>query len=165
MPAHAFDIISAIWTSVWEFLRSNRETLVALAALVSAIAAVVAARASTRNARMQLGESWLDALRDDLSEIFAIASGFDMLRPGTLSAEEEFKNRQEKRSRLWFLNHRVRLRLDNLEADRSKALIAAMTHLFFESHKDLEFDQAVRRAETIAREILTAERKRMRAGR
>jgi hypothetical protein len=163
MPGHVLDVISAIWTSVWDFLRSNRETIVALAALVSAIAAVVAARASTRNARIQLGEAWLNALRDDLSEIFAIASGFDMLRPGTLSAEEEFKYRQDKRSRLWFLNHRVRLRLDNLEADRSKALIAAMTHLFFEGHKDLEFEQALLRAETIAQEILTAERKRMMA--
>jgi hypothetical protein len=150
---------------VWDFLRSNRDTLVALAALVSAIAAVAAARASTRNARMQIGEARIDALRDDLSEIFAIASGFYMLRTGTLSAANEIKYRQEKHSRAWFLNHRVRLQLDSLESDRSKALIEALTNLFREPYEAVEFDEWLRRAESIGREILTAERRRVKAGR
>jgi hypothetical protein len=51
------ETVIALWNVVWGFISANRETLVALAAIVSALGAWSATRVSVRNARIQIAET------------------------------------------------------------------------------------------------------------
>jgi hypothetical protein len=126
----------------------------ALAALVSAIGALAAASVSIWIARRQIREARINALRDDLCEVFAISTRESVSRSRTLSAEEEFKYKLERRSRAQFLLHRIRLRLDDPEDERSEALLKAINQLFEENSSLIDLDAMLRRAESKSREIL-----------
>jgi hypothetical protein len=125
----------------------------ALAALVSAIGALAAASISIWIARRQIREARINALRDDLCEVFEIATDLQMLRPGTLSGDEEFKYFANRRSRVQYLNHRIRLRLHNPADERSQALLNLLEQLFDRS-SSTELSGLLRSAESRTRELL-----------
>ena len=93
--------------------------------------------------------AYFNALRDDLCEVFAIATELQIF-----SGEEKFKYREEKRSRAPFLIHRIRLRLDNPDEERSKGFLELIRQLFEVSHTELE--GVLADAESKARSILKA---------
>jgi hypothetical protein len=144
------------------------QNLAALTSVASAIAsgasAIAAWTVSTRVARRQVGEVRINALRDDLSEMFAVAVELHEHSPGTLSSEEEIRFRREKWSRARFLNDRIRLRLSDPDEPSSRELLELMRQSAGPS-RDMELETLLARGHAKAREVLKAEWKRAKAGR
>src|SRR3954468_2624886 len=92
--------------------------IAALAAAVTALAAVIISpvityfisrkqiRATLVSANRQ---AWINALRDELAELFELLKWEHLLRPGTLSGEEGYRYGAEKRSRIQFLLLKIKL--------------------------------------------------------
>ena len=116
----------------WLDVGPNFSALASLLSVITALAAVVVSPwFSNRIARRQVGEARINALRDDLCEMFAISTELASVRFGTLG-EDGFKFRLDRRSRARCLNHRIRLRLSDPEGELSKVLIELITQLFSE---------------------------------
>jgi hypothetical protein len=156
--------------------------LAARAAILSALAAVAALiisplitfwttrsqiRANLVSANRQ---AWINALRDDLSELFELVTWLFLLRPGTHSGEEGYKYVAERRSRIRLLKNRVRLRLNPTE-DTSAALLSSIEKLHSLAHggatgddREVEFNDQMETAVANAQEILKSEWKRVKKG-
>jgi hypothetical protein len=155
-------------------LVSNPITLTAIATalaatLISPFVSVYVARRQIRAALVSANrQAWINALRDDLSELFDVLEGLFVLRPGTLSAEEEIKYWMEKNSRTRLLTNRIRLRL-NPEEKPSNMLLALIGQLraisFQQAGARDEFEQVMESAVSRTQEILKAEWRRVKAGR
>jgi hypothetical protein len=146
-------------------LSQNLAALTSVAsAIASGAAAIAAWTVSTRVARRQIGEARINALRDDLSEIFAVFVELHTPSPETLSSEEEIRFRLEKGSRARFLNQRIRLRLSDPDEPSSRELLELITQLADPS-RDMELETLLPRGHLKAREVLKAEWKRAKAGR
>jgi len=117
--------------------------------LISALTALAAVLAGPFVARLQISEAQINALQDDLSEVFAILTP---IPPATLWDEIN----AEKRSRVLLLMNRIRLRLPEDEA--SEELLRVIRQLLEISL--MEREQALKRAFSKSHEILSG----MRAG-
>lgn len=156
--------------------------LAARAAILSAIAAVAALVISpfitfwTTRAQIRANlvsanrQAWINALRDDLSELFELVTWLFLLRPGTHSGEEGYKYVAERRSRIRLLKNRVRLRLNPNEAT-STALLASIEKLHTLAHggattdeRENEFNDQMESSVASAQEIMRAEWKRVKKG-
>jgi hypothetical protein len=127
MPAFA----SGLWPSIRDFVSANLTTLPVLASIASAIVALLAAFVSIYVAGRQIRaavvsanrQAWINALRDDLSELFEILAWmFHLRRQGTFTEGEGIKFLHEKSARARMLTVRIRLRL-NPEETPNKALL------------------------------------------
>lgn len=106
-------------------ISSNPAAFSALAAFCSACFALLGVFAmlfvSHRQIKAQLvsanRQAWINALRDDLAELFEILEWQHLLRPGTYNGQDGYKHVDDRRSRIRFLSHRIRLRLNPREAD------------------------------------------------
>jgi hypothetical protein len=146
-------------------LVSNPVTLTAIATalaatLISPFVSIYVARRQIRATLVSANrQAWINALRDDLSEVFEILTD---VRPARLSEEEKIKY-ADKLSRARLLITRIRLRL-NPQEEPSKALDALIVHLF-EISLPMEFNDELGRAISKSQEILKAEWRRVKAGR
>src|SRR6202035_6015951 len=123
--------------AIVEFGSKNPAVLAAIAATMTAMAAVIISPLVTYlTARKQIRatlvsanrQSWIDALRVELSELFELLTWQYLQRPGTLSGEEGYKYEAEKRSRIRLIINRIRLRL-NPQEDDSRALLEHLNTL------------------------------------
>lgn len=145
------------WSLIWD----NAVSVSAVAAAASAMAAVTALfitplvaifvaqkqiRASVISNNRQ---TWINALRDDLSELFEILQWQALLRPGTFSGSEGYKHVDSKRSRVRFLTNRIKLRLNPDEQDH-QILLGKIEALAEEpADFDVQLSGAIRHAQTV----------------
>jgi hypothetical protein len=155
--------------------------LAAFAASISALVALVVATTtpfvSFAIARKQIRatvvstnrQAWINALRDDLSEMLELAMAHFYLRDGTLSGEEGFKYGYEQRTRLRRLQSRIRLRLNASEVPNQEllSLLNTVRGLSVAKARDTEdaFEQAMELVIVKGQEILRAEWLRVKTGR
>jgi hypothetical protein len=132
---------------------------------------------ANRTARMQIRanlisanrQAWIDKLRDELAELFELLTWRFLQRPGTYSGEESHKYEAEKRSRIRFLKHKIRLRLNPLETD-SRSLLDLLTRLEESAARgsggdDSDFEELLEAAVIKSQTILKAEWLRVKEGR
>ncbi len=166
---------------IWRAVSASPSTLSAFAASISALVALVAAATtpfvSFAVAKRQIRaavistnrQAWINALRDDLAEMFELAIAHFYLRGGTLSGEEEFKYRYELRTRLRRLENRIRLRLNPDELpNRELLLLLKKVRSLSEdlnSNGAQTFEQTMELAIVKAQEILRSEWLRVKNGR
>ncbi|HEY4940003.1 MAG TPA: hypothetical protein VII56_01140 [Rhizomicrobium sp.] len=155
----------------------------AVAAIVSALAAVAAtiispvisfwtARAQIRASLISANrQAWINALRDDLAELFELLTWLFLLRPGTHSGEDGYRYVAERRSRIRLLKNRVRLRLNATEP-ASEALLSTIETLHSLAHagdtsdeSEAQFGEGMQNAVNQAQAILKSEWKRVKQGR
>ncbi len=154
-------------------LAARGAILSALAAVAATVIAPLVAYYTTRtqiraNLVSANRQAWINALRDDLSELFELFTFLFLLRPGTFNGEDGLKFIMEKRSKIRLLIIRIRLRLNPTEK-LSKALLDAITQLqnvaqSMGSGSDAEFDKWMEATIANAQEILKSEWKRVRSG-
>jgi hypothetical protein len=144
--------------------------LAVLAAVMTALAATIitpiipyfTARKQIRATLVSANrQAWINALRDELAELFELLTWRLLQRPGTLSGEEGYKYEAEKRSRIRFLINKIRLRLNPLEPD-SQALLEYLSKLC--SADESTFDELMERAVAKGQEILKTEWRRVKKG-
>jgi hypothetical protein len=172
-------------TFLWGSATSNPAAFSALAAVVSAIVALTATiltplvsfwitrqqiRATLVSANRQ---AWINALRDDLSELFEhlewlFALTYDSRRGSTVG-EERYKYREERRSRIRLLINRIRLRINQGEKPSATllSLIWKLHSLALQPGDDEgeEFNDTMESAVSKSQEILKAEWKQVKKGR
>jgi hypothetical protein len=163
-----------------KFSVQNPAVLAAIASTLSAITAIAAViispaityftvrkqiRANLVSANRQ---SWIDKLRDELSELFELLTWQYLQRPGTLSGEEGYRYEAEKRSRIRLLINRIRLRLNPQEGDSRtlvKNLQALQRFAAAGASSSTDFDGEMEAAVGKAQDILKAEWRRVKKGR
>jgi hypothetical protein len=95
---------TALWRLAWDSASSNPATFVALISAMAAVASAITALTATlvtpmvsfwiarRQIRATLvsanRQAWINALRDDLSELFETLTALFLLRPGFHSDEQ-----------------------------------------------------------------------------
>jgi hypothetical protein len=120
-------------SQLWNNASQNPANVIALIAAIAAVAGVIIALmtivissfVSVLVARRQIRASlvssnrqgWINALRDDLAELFEVMDWLHLLRPGTYSGADGYRFVDERRSRIRLLNYRIRLRLNTAEQD------------------------------------------------
>jgi hypothetical protein len=156
-----------------ELASANPAAFAAIAALASAATALAAVIItpilSYLNARKQIRanlvsanrQAWINALRDELSELFELLTWRFHLRPGTYSGEEGFRYEAEKRSRIRLLTNKVRLRLNPNESD-AQVLLGHLATL--QSSEESDFNELMEKAVSKSQDILKAEWKRVKKG-
>jgi hypothetical protein len=169
---------SGLWPSIRDFVSANLTTLPVLASIASAIVAVLAAFVSIYVARRQIRaavvsanrQAWINALRDDLSELFETLTWMFLLRrQGTFTEGEGVKVLPEKSARARMLTIRVQLRLNPEETPNQAllGLIGRLIHMTMnaegENREDME--QVMQNAIAKSQEILKTEWKRVKSGR
>src|SRR5262245_43863017 len=152
---------------------ANPAAFVAIAALASAMTALAAVivtpiltylnvhkqiRANLVSANRQ---AWINALRDELAELFELLTWQFHLRPGTYSGDDGYRYEAEKRSRIRLLINRIRLRLNPNESD-AQALLGLLEKL--QSLDESSFDGSMEKAVSKGQDILKAEWKRVKKG-
>lgn len=157
-----------------EFVAANPTEVAAIAAVVSALAAlIIAPLAAYITARKQIRASlisanrqaWINALRDELAELFELLTWQFLQRPGTYSGEEGHKYEAEKRSRVRLLKNKIRLRLNPNESD-NQILIELLGKLEISARdKDSDFEELMENAVSKGQSILKAEWARVKRGR
>jgi hypothetical protein len=171
------DIIKQAWSAV----SASPPTLAALAASISALVALTATAitpfVSIAIAKKQIRanvvstnrQAWINALRDDLAELFELAIAHFYLREGTLTGEEGFKYGYEQRTRLRRLQNRIRMRLNPDESLSKELLVLIENVRSLSVAKNTDeadaFEQALEDAIVKAQQILRTEWKRVKAGR
>jgi hypothetical protein len=164
---------NAMIKALQDFASANPAAFTAIAVLASsmtALAAVIITPILTYlNARKQIRanlvsanrQAWIDALRDELAELFELLTWQFHLRPGTYSGEEGFRYEAEKRSRIRLLTNKIRLRLNPNESD-AQVLLGYLDklQLFDESI----FHELMEKAVAKGQDILKTEWKRVKKG-
>lgn len=166
---------------IWEAVSANPTALSAFAASISALVALVVAMAtpfvsfaiSKRQIRATVvstnRQAWINALRDDISEMLELAVAHFYLRDGTLSGDEGFKYGYEQRMRLRLLENRIRLRLNAKESPNQQLLLLLGELRRFSISKNIaeeqNFEEAMERAIVKAQQIFSAEWLRVKTGR
>jgi hypothetical protein len=123
---------------LWNSINQSPGTFVAFIAAMAAVASAVVSTitilvtsfVSLAIARRQIRASvlsnnrqaWINALRDDLSELFELLDWLHLLRPGTYTGTEGYKFVDERRSRIRMLKYRIPLRLNPTEPDNMELL-------------------------------------------
>lgn len=167
--------VTALWRLVWDSAKSNPATLLALISALTALATtIVTPLLSFYTMRRQIRatlvsanrQAWINALRDDLSEIFELLTRHFALRSKAQAGEQT-----EKRARVVFLGYRIQLRLNPLEENSKKlgALIFRLQALDDGGERSVEKDDqfrvAMAAAVSTSQEILKTEWKRVKKGR
>jgi hypothetical protein len=140
------------------------------ATLISPFVSVYVARRQIRASLVSANrQAWINALRDDLSELFQILEALFILRPGTLSGEEEIKHLMERGSRVQLLTNRIRLRLNPQEKPSNELLrligrLGDLSRLRPPRDGRDEFEGVMESAISQSQEILKAEWMRVKAG-
>jgi hypothetical protein len=156
--------------------------LAARAAILSAVAAIAATvlapaiayytsrtqiRANLVSANRQ---AWINALRDDLAELFELFTFLFLLRAGTFGGDQGVRLMMDKRSKIRLLTNRIRLRL-NPKEEPSKLLLEAIDSLARVPHgtavsgeAEALFNQWMEAAVAAAQTILKSEWKRVKKG-
>ena len=118
-------------------------------------------------------QAWINALRDDLSELFEdlewlFGLSYD-LRRGSTVGERSYKYLEERRSRIRLLINRIRLRINQGEESSATllSLIWKLHSLALQPRDDEgeEFNDTMESAISKSQEILKAEWKRVKKGR
>jgi len=143
--------------------------IAALAAAVTALAAVIItpiityiiSRNQVRATLVSANQVWINALRDELAELFELLEWQHFLRPGTLNGEEGYRYWAEKRSRIRFLINKIKLRLNPKEPDR-QILLEYLSKL--QSADESNFYELMESAVAKGQEILKAEWRRVEKG-
>jgi hypothetical protein len=117
--------------------------------------------ADTSDPRFSESAKWINALRDELAELFELLEWEHLLRPGTLSGEGGYRYGAEKRSRIRFLINKIKLRLNPQERD-SQTLLEYLSKL--QSADESNFYELMERAVAKGQEILKAEWRRVKKG-
>jgi len=169
--------VKKMLNALLQFGSTNPAALAAIAATMTAMAAVIISPLVTYlTARKQIRatlvsanrQSWIDALRVELSELFELLTWHHLQRPGTLSGGEGYKYEAEKRSRIRLLINRIRLRL-NPQEDDSRALLEHLQKLRdmapAGANGDSDFTGEMEAAVGKAQDILKAEWRRVKKGR
>ena len=166
--------VTALWRFVWDSARSNPATFLALISALTALAAtVVGPLVSFYTTRLQIRatlvsanrQAWINALRDDLSELFAILTqGF------ALGTQET-----ERRTRVALLTSRIQLRLNPVEKPSKTLLdliqklqaltVQALDDGSVNADNERNFLALMNSAVSTSQEILKAEWKRVKKGR
>jgi len=184
-PPTGLDVFSILLGHVPANLDASAQVALVAAwgAIVSALAAVAAAISSPLisflTARAQIRASlisanrqaWINALRDDLSELFELLTWLFLLRPGTHSGEEGYRYVAERRSRIRLLKNRVRLRLNPTE-EANKELLSTIDALHGWAHagsnatgdQEEQFTASMEAAVAGAQAILKSEWDRVKKG-
>jgi hypothetical protein len=139
------------------------------AVIISPLVTFLTARKQIRATLVSANrQSWIDALRVELSELFELLTWQYLQRPGTLTGEEGYKYEAEKRSRIRLLINRIRLRL-NPQEDDSRALLGHLQTLqrfaTAGASNPFDFDGEMEAAVGKSQDILKAEWKRVKKGR
>jgi hypothetical protein len=156
-----------------ELASANPAAFTAIAALASAMTALAAVIITPfltyLNARKQIRanlvsanrQAWINALRDELAELFELLVWQFHLRPGTYGGEEGHRYEAEKRSRIRLLINKIRLRLNPNESD-TQVLLGGLEAL--QSFDESNFDELMETAVSKSQDILKAEWKRVKKG-
>lgn len=144
--------------------------ITSLASALTALAAVIITPVLTYfNTRKQIRanlvsanrQAWINALREELAELFELLTWQYHLRPGTYSGEEGYRYEAEKRSRIRLLTNKMRLRLNPNEPD-AQELLKDLERL--QSFDESTFEDLMEKAVSKSQDILKAEWKRVKKG-
>jgi hypothetical protein len=172
--------VATLSRTIWEFAAANPATVSAIAAGASAFVAItaiiisplVSVRIASRQIRATVvstnRQAWINALRDDLSELFELLTWSFLLRPGTHSGDEGFRYVAERRSRIRLLINRIRLRLNPSEGP-STILLNLINNMHdlangAVAEEQEGFSDVMERAVAIAQDILKTEWNRVKKG-
>jgi hypothetical protein len=112
-------------------------------------------------------QAWINALRDELAELFELLTWQYLQRPGTFTGEEGYRYEAEKRGRIRQLIIKIRLRLNPRETD-SQALLDQLGALQSAAgrvqHGETDFDDMLEAAVAMAQRILKQEWNRVKQG-
>ena len=137
---------------------------------MTALAAVIITPILTYlNARKQIRanlvsanrQAWINALRDELAELFELLTWRFHLRPGTYSGEDGYRYAAEKRSRSRLLKNKIGLRLNPNESD-AQVLLEHLEKL--QSFDEATFDELMEKAVAKGQDILKTEWNRVKKG-
>ena len=145
--------------------------MIALIAAMAAVASVIigpfiSLLVARRQIRASLvsgnRQAWINALRDDLSELFGLIQWLYLLRPGTYSGADGYKFVDEKRSRIRELKVRIRLRLNPSEPDN---IVLLQNIERVDGASPDEFNERMAVAVDLSQSILKREWDRVKRGR
>jgi hypothetical protein len=166
--------VTALWSFVWDCAKSNPATLLALISAITALTVAVVTpvvsflitgrqiRATIVSANRQV---WINALRDDLSELFEI-----LTRQFALKSETDTEEETKTKSRVVFLIYRIELRLNPFEKS-SQTLrdlvhqLQGLTYPSISADSIETFQALMASAVSTSQEILKTEWKRVKKGR
>jgi hypothetical protein len=165
--------LTALWRFVWDSAKSNPSTLLALISAITALTVAIVTplvsfyttarqiRATIVSANRQV---WINALRDDLAELFGLLTGQFSLKSVT-----QIKDETERKYRVAFLSYRIVLRLnpDEPHSQTLKGSIEKLHLLYADSgHADNDnlFSAALACAVSTSQKILKTEWKRVKKG-
>ncbi len=173
--------MDALFKALQELAAANPAAVAAIAAIASTLTAlaavIVAPFVSYFTARKQIRanlvsanrQAWINALREELAEVFELLTWQFLQRPGTYSGEEGHRYEAEKRSRIRLLRNKIRLRLNPLETD-SQALLELLSELEDSAARggqarESKFDEVMENAVARGQAVLKAEWTRVKRGR